>query len=59
MCQRAGLMPGKEFYCADYRQTKWGAQNCYWDEKTIDIQFNHNQRKIKRREFTTGQFKYY
>ena len=52
-------MPGKEFYCADYRQTKWGAQNCYWDEKTIDIQFNHNQRKIKRREFTTGQFKYY
>lgn len=59
MCQRAGLMPGKEFYCSDYRQTKWGSQNCYWDEKTIDIQWNRNQLGKKIREFKTGRFRNY
>ena len=46
MCQRAGLMPGKEFYCEEYRQTKWGSQNCYWDEQTIDVQWNNNKLKL-------------
>ena len=36
-------MPDKEFYCADYRKTKYGSQNCYWDESTIDYQWNRNQ----------------
>ena len=59
MSQRAGLMPGKEFYCSDYRKTKWGSQNCYWDEKTIDIQWNENKLKKKIKEFKTGIFKNY
>ena len=52
-------MPGKEFYCSDYRKTKWGAQNCYWDENTIDVQWNWNKNKMKYREFKTGNFKHY
>ena len=52
-------MPGKDFYCSDYRKTKWGSQNCYWDEKTIDVQWNENKRKSKIREFKTGFFKNY
>ena len=59
MCQRAGLMPGKEFYCEEYRQTKWGRQNCYWDENTIDVQWNNNKLRQKRKEFYTGNFKKY
>ena len=59
MCQRSGLMPGKEFYCSEYRQTKWGSQNCYWDENTIDVQWEVNKLKRKRKEFYTGQFKEY
>lgn len=57
MCQRAGLMPGKEFYCKEVRESKWGNQNCYWDEATIDTQYNLNKKKKKIREFTTGSFK--
>eukprot|EP00092_Neocalanus_flemingeri_P067770 GFUD01082762.1.p1 GENE.GFUD01082762.1~~GFUD01082762.1.p1 ORF type:complete len:186 (+),score=56.00 GFUD01082762.1:48-605(+) len=57
MCQRAGLMPGKDFYCQDVRKTKWGSQNCYWDEDTIDTQWNLNRRKKKIQEFTSGKFK--
>jgi len=57
MCQRAGLMPGKEFYCKEIRQTKWGSQNCYWDENTIEIQHKENLKKSKRREFISGRFK--
>jgi hypothetical protein len=45
---------GKEFYCQEIRETKWGSQNCYWDEKTIDIQWKKNQDKIKRSYYTTG-----
>lgn len=59
MCQRAGLMPGKEFYCSDYRKTKWGSQNCYWDENTIDVQWNWTKNKNKYKEFKTGKFKHY
>lgn len=59
MCQRAGLMPGKEFYCKEIRQTKWGSQNSYWDEDTIDIQHQKNKINKKIREFTTGEFKNY
>ena len=59
MCQRAGLMPGKEFYCSDYRKTKWGSQNCYWDEKTIDIQWDENKLRQKKEEFLTGNFRHY
>eukprot|EP00088_Acartia_fossae_P060937 TRINITY_DN73075_c0_g1_i1.p1 TRINITY_DN73075_c0_g1~~TRINITY_DN73075_c0_g1_i1.p1 ORF type:complete len:185 (-),score=6.84 TRINITY_DN73075_c0_g1_i1:124-678(-) len=54
MAQRSGLMPGKEFYCKDYRQTKWGSQNCYWDEKTIDIQWNRNKQLKKIQYYTKG-----
>jgi len=57
MSQRAGLMPGKEFYCKDYRNTKYGSQNCYWDEKTIDVQWNTVKQKRKTGEFKTGMFK--
>lgn len=57
MAQRAGLMPGKEFYATEVRQTPWGAQNCYWDEKSIDIQWQSNLKKQKRKEFKTGFFK--
>jgi len=57
MCQRSGLMPGKEFYCADIRKTKWGSQNCYWDDKTIDIQWNSNKEKIRKSMFKYGVFK--
>ena len=35
---------GKEFYAADVRKTSWGSKNCYWDEKSIDIQWNSNER---------------
>jgi len=59
MAQRAGLMPGKEFYAADVRKTSWGSKNCYWDEKSIDIQWNSNEKAAKRREFRTGFFKKY
>ena len=52
-------MPGKEFYCEEYRQTKWGSQNCYWDEDTIDVQWDNNKLRQKRREFTSGNFKKY
>ena len=52
-------MPGKEFYCGEYRQTKWGSQNCYWDEATIDVQWDNNKLRQKRREFTSGNFKKY
>ena len=52
-------MPGKEFYCEEYRQTKWGSQNCYWDEQTIDVQWNVNKLKKKRSEFYSGNFKEY
>merc|ERR550519_2165573 len=54
MAQRAGLMPGKEFYCSEIRQTKWGSQNCYWDEKTIDIQWNRNRKARKRMMYKIG-----
>ena len=57
MCQRAGLMPGKEFYCQEIRKTKWGSQNCYWDEKTIDIQWNMNRKNAQIKEFKNGNFK--
>jgi len=50
-------MPGKEFYCKDYRNTKYGSQNCYWDEKTIDVQWNTVKQKRKTGEFKTGMFK--
>jgi len=59
MAQRAGLMPGKEFYCGEWKATKWGDRNCYWDEKTIDIQWEKNARKRKQQQFTTGFFKDY
>ena len=59
MSQRAGLMPGKEFYCKEIRETKWGSQNSYWDEDTIDIQYHANMKKRKVKEFTTGMFKEY
>jgi len=59
MAQRAGLMPGKEFYAADVRKTPWGSQNCYWDEKSIDVQWNKNQAKSKQMEFKTGMFRKY
>merc|ERR1712013_972948 len=59
MAQRAGLMPGKDFYAADIRKTSWGSKNCYWDEKSIDIQWNSNEKAAKRREFRTGFFKKY
>lgn len=57
MSQRAGLMPGKEFYCQDYRKTKWGRHNCYWDEKTIDIQWNWNSTGRKIKEYKSGMFR--
>ena len=59
MAQRAGLMPGKDFYCEEWKETKWGGRNTYWDEKTIDIQWQKNARMRKKEEFTTGQFKDY
>jgi len=59
MCQRAGLMPGKEFYAKDVRNTKWGSQNSYWNETTIDMQYNVTTRKQKTKEFTTGIFRKY
>ena len=59
MSQRAGLMPGKEFYCKEIRETKWGSQNSYWDEKTIDIQHNANMKRRKLKEFTSGMFNNY
>jgi len=59
MSQRAGLMPGKEFYCSEYRNTKWGSQNCYWDENTIDVQWNWNKNKSKYKEFKTGRFRHH
>ena len=52
-------MPGKEFYCKEIRETKWGSQNSYWDEDTIDIQYHANMKKRKVKEFTTGMFKEY
>jgi len=54
MAQRAGLMPGKEFYASHVRSTKWGSQNCYWDEKTIDIQWNRNSERGETKTFTKG-----
>jgi ribosomal protein S18 len=59
MAQRAGLMPGREFYAKEVRKTKWGSQNCYWDEKSIDIQWNNARRKDKMREFRSGFFRKY
>ena len=50
-------MPGKEFYCQDYRKTKWGRHNCYWDEKTIDIQWNWNSTGRKIKEYKSGMFR--
>ena len=57
MCQRAGLMPGKEFYCKDYRKTKWGSQNCYWDENTIEAQWRDNVKRNKWLQFINGKFR--
>ena len=50
---------GKEFYAANVRKTPWGSQNCYWDEKSIDIQWNRNQAQQKQIEYRTGQFRKY
>ena len=52
-------LTGKDFYAADVRRTPWGIQNCYWDEKTIDIQWNRNQSKSKKVEYRTGKFRKY
>ena len=59
MSQRAGLMPGKEFYASEVRQTKWGSQNSYWDESSIDKQWNRNQERTKKQEFKSGLFRKY
>jgi hypothetical protein len=56
MSQRAGLMPGKEFYCSEVRGTKWGSQNSYWDEATIDIQWNKNKKARRQRDIIKGRF---
>ena len=50
---------GKEFYAADVRKTPWGSQNCYWDEKSIDVQWDKNQARAKQIEYRTGKFRKY
>ena len=52
-------MPGKEFYASEVRQTKWGSQNSYWDESSIDKQWNRNQERTKKQEFKSGLFRKY
>ena len=50
---------GKEFYAAEVRKTPWGSQNCYWDEKSIDVQWDKNQARAKQIEYRTGKFRKY
>jgi hypothetical protein len=48
MAQKAGLMPTKDKFSEEKQKDPTKKLNCYWDEKTIDIQWNERQKRSKR-----------
>ncbi len=54
MAAKAGLFPPeKDIYCGDKQDPKmpWTKLNCYYDEKTIDIQWRENEKKTYKKSF--------
>jgi hypothetical protein len=48
MAQKAGLMATKDIFAEEKRTDPTKKNNCYWDEKSIDIQWLERQRKNRR-----------
>ena len=51
MAQKAGLMGSKDKFKTEKKTVPWAKYNSYWDEKTIDVQWNEKKRKEKIRSF--------
>jgi hypothetical protein len=51
MAQKSGLMPTKDKFAAEKKNILAKRLNCYWDEKTIDIQWNERTKRSQRRDF--------
>jgi hypothetical protein len=51
MAQKAGLMPQKDKFATEKAKEPMKRLNSYWDEKTIDIQWNERLKKARAKSF--------
>jgi hypothetical protein len=52
MAQKAGLMPNKDKFAEEKKTDPTKRLNCYWDEKSIDVQWNERTKRTRRQTFT-------
>ena len=51
MAQKAGLMLTKDKFAEEKMKVPMKKLNCYWDEKSIDIQWTQRERRQKANSF--------
>ncbi len=51
MAQKSGLMPTKDKFAEEKKKEYAKRLNCYWDENSIDIQWNERTKRKERNEF--------